>query len=66
MKVLIIHEHGQNEFKEVSFIPRVGDKIDVFYRPYPEVFSALAYPSVDTIKSLGVECGNLDAIITVK
>jgi len=43
-----------------------GDKLDVFFYPYPEVFTILAYPSKSTLKSLGVECSTVDAIVTVK
>jgi hypothetical protein len=45
MKILFISECGEALFKFSEFLPRIGDKVDIFYRPYPTVTSVLLYPS---------------------
>ena len=69
MRILIISLHGKAEIKDTEILPRVGDKVDLFYVPYPTVTNVLLYPSIDTQKKL---LGNvngialLDAIVTVE
>lgn len=64
MQILIINQFGNGEVKTVNFIPRVGDRIDMFYSPSPTVTGVLCYPSKSTLES--VKAGNLqiDAIVT--
>lgn len=62
MLILIINSMGQSEIRECKFVPRVGDKLDVFYRPYPTVTSILTCLSVKTVKEIGVDA---EAIVTV-
>jgi len=65
MDILIINSKGENIVIETDFIPRVGDGIDVFYKPYPKVTNVLLFPSKDTLKAIGGKV-NCRAIITVE
>ena len=62
MNILILNELGKNlVMEDVPFIPRVGDSIDVFYRPLPIVKRVVCFPSVETLKDCPEPC--IDAII---
>lgn len=69
MKILFVNEFGQSELKETEILPRIGDNVDMFYKPYPKVTSVLLYPNEDTAKKLmcelGCGCNSLQAIVTV-
>ena len=68
MKILIMSEFGDAVVKQVSFVPRVGDNIDVFYTPYPTVIAVLCFPSKKTIEKFNNASLNaqaFDAIVTV-
>lgn len=64
MKVLFVTKYGQNCFKDLSFIPRLGDSMDLFYRPYPKVTAVLLFPTLTTLAELGVT-DHIDAVITL-
>lgn len=69
MKILFVNKFGRSEFKDTDILPRVGDKVDMFYYPHPEVTNVLLYPSKETamkiMRELGCGCNGLQAIITV-
>lgn len=57
MKIFIIAFGGQkSETIEKDFVPRIGDKIDLGYRPFPTVTNVLWFPkdvpTVDVILSV--------------
>ena len=66
MNILIITGFGQHEMRStVEHIPRIGEAVDMFYKPAPVVKTVLNYPSDDTLKSIGVS-GKFAAIIMVE
>lgn len=64
-KVLIVASVHKVVYDEMKIIPRVGDKIDVFYHPFPTVTQILLKPSYKTMKRIGFENYELDAIVYV-
>lgn len=54
---------------EFAFVPRIGDKIDIFYHPFPVVTSVLLYPSDETLSSLAsqqfTDLREIVAVVTV-
>ena len=62
MKILVINQFGRKEVKDSDFLPRVGDKVDMFQNPLPTVFEVVCWPSKEQIKDFGFE---FDAIIRV-
>lgn len=64
MKLLIVSKFKAT-LKETDILPRVGDKIDIWF-PYPSVASVLLFPSKDSLRILndGVDI-DADAVITV-
>jgi hypothetical protein len=65
MKLLIINGFGKGEIKESDFIPRVGEKVDMFYRPMPTVSQVVNWPSKEVLKQVNAENINIQAIVTV-
>lgn len=65
MRILIITEAGKGKVVDKGMIPRVGDKIDMFYQPFPEVSSVLLWPSIERLNEIGFS-ENIEAIITVR
>ena len=66
MNILVINQFGQNEIKQSEVIPRIGDKVDMFYEPLPSVTQVVMWPSKERCDSLGIEITlRIDAIITV-
>lgn len=64
MKILIINKFGENRYIETDILPRIGDNVDMFYKPCPKVDSVTLYVSIDTLKTLGIN-EKVDAIVTV-
>jgi hypothetical protein len=62
VEILVINQYGQNELKTSDFLPRVGDRVDMFYNPLPTVTQVVCWPSERQMATLGVK---VDAIITV-
>ena len=65
MKLLIINGLGNGEIKESDFIPRVGEKVDMFYHPMPTVSQVVNWPSKEVLKQVNAENINIQAIVTV-
>jgi hypothetical protein len=65
MKILIIDQFGGNKTIDTEIIPRIGDKVDMFYTPAPTVTCVLLYPSKNTLKSIGLHGEDITAIVTV-
>lgn len=66
MLILIINGFGQCKTRDSDFIPRVGDKIDMFYKPFPVVTSVTHWPSDETLKDTQYTSSEIQAIITVE
>lgn len=66
MKLLITTPHGQAQIRTTDIFPRLGDNIDVFYRPYPKVMNVVLYPSTSLTKLAVGDKTKIDAIITVE
>lgn len=66
MKMLFINSLGQNKSKVSDILPRVGDKVDMFYVPIPTVTQVLLWPSEERLKALGFVGFSFDAIITIE
>ena len=65
MRILIVTESCEFEEKVVDVIPRVGDAVCLFYRPFPIVNGILFWPDESVLKNISVK-GPIDAVITVK
>tara|TARA_R110000851_G_scaffold8055_1_gene31018 strand:+ start:526 stop:723 length:198 start_codon:yes stop_codon:yes gene_type:complete len=65
MKILIINGYGNATIKETNILPRLGDGIDVFYKPIPTVNAVCLFPTKDTLSGLNVT-DIIDAIVTVE
>lgn len=63
MRLLFITETGQSALVNSEQVPRVGDKVDMFYEPLPTVTSVVWYPSEDRQQMLGIQA---DVILTVR
>lgn len=69
MKILIVNSHGRGELITPEILPRIGDKVDMFYRPFPVVNDVLLYPSKKLLSEIYCQLGsdiNVDAIVTVE
>lgn len=65
MKILIVSTIGKGEVKESDFIPRIGEKVDMFYHPMPTVTSVTNWPSKELLKQVSAENMDIKAIVTV-
>ena len=70
MNLLFLNKSGKAiSEKDTCILPRVGDKVDMFYSPFPEVVNVLLYSSEETLEGLTkglVEDVKIDAIISVE
>ncbi len=64
MEILIINNFGTSAKKTSSVLPRVGDRVDMFYTPAPTVTEVVLWPRKDRLKDLGVSFP-VDAIVMV-
>lgn len=66
MKVLVINQFGNGQIVTTDFVPRVGDRIDMFYEPLPTVTGVVAWPSEARLKTLKADgfSERIEAIIT--
>lgn len=64
MKLLFITETGQVAEVNWDHVPRVGDKVDMFYEPLPTVTSVVWHPSYERMQSL--RNSKVDVILTVR
>lgn len=63
-----MNQHGQCEIKVSQQMPRVGDRVDMFYEPLPKVTSVVNWPSEQRLAALSPSLAErqIDAIITVE
>jgi hypothetical protein len=66
--IFISSRAGMTEIKNTDILPRIGDKVDMFYMPLPKVVDVILYPSLETTKQLVFkeEVDLVDAIIMVE
>lgn len=65
MKILVVNQFGNGQVIDSDAIPRVGDKVDMFYEPFPTVTQVLFWPTKDRLSKLQVLSLDIKAIITV-
>lgn len=66
INLIIVGQFGLAERITANALPRMGDKIDMFYKPYPAVTNILLWPSTETLKNLGFDPEeDCTAIVTV-
>lgn len=65
MNILIITQSGNAQIKETQILPRIDDRVDMFYKPLPKVIGVCLFPSKDTLKELNIT-ESIDAIVTVE
>jgi hypothetical protein len=65
IKLLIVNQFGNGVIKKSNVMPRIGDQVDLFYKPYPKVTNILLWPGDDLKKQLSFEDIDIDAIISV-
>ena len=66
MKILVINQFGNGQIKDSAVIPRIGDKVDMFYEPLPTVTRVVMWPSKERITQLQADKLQIEAIITVE
>jgi len=59
-KVLIVNEFGNNEVVNLPIIPRIGDTLPLFYKPWPKVQIVCLLP-----EKFDPSLKGYDAIVTV-
>jgi hypothetical protein len=67
MKILVLSQYHGMEIFDRQFVPRVGDKVDVFYEPMPTVNTVVAWPSRTKLRQLGIDDKiQIEALVTVE
>lgn len=64
MNILVVNGYGKYEILASDFVPRIGEKVDLFYEPLPSVTSVVAWPTRERLNALKIN-DDIDAIITV-
>jgi len=54
MNVLFTNEFGMQKVMITNHIPRVGDHVDVFHKPMPEVKKVVWYPQDEELNKFDV------------
>ena len=65
MRILFVTKLGKNKIMETNILPRVGDKVDMFYRPFPIVENVLLFPGKELLAEFGLFPEEIDAIVTL-
>ena len=65
MKVLIVSNLRQSEVRDMPAVPRIGERIDVFYEPLPTVTAVVWSPSKERLRPLNADQSDIVAIICV-
>lgn len=66
MKMIFYHKSfSYTKVVRGNFVPRVGDEVDMWHRPFPRVTNVIAFPTAELLKEFdGAE--DVDAIISVE
>jgi hypothetical protein len=65
MNLLVINKFGKSEIITAKALPRIGDKIDRFYYPYPTINSIVMWPRQSLLQELNCEKFEIEALILV-
>lgn len=68
MKIIVLNDFMKFEILDVPAVPRIGERIDLFFEPLPTVTSIVWYPSKERLCPFfvpGTE-EKIDAILTVR
>ena len=65
MKLIVIDQFGKAKKLTAKALPRIGDKVDMFYRPFPTVTMVLMWPTKERLKEFGVN-DEVEAIVAVE
>ena len=66
MNIFVINKYNKGELVKSDFVPRVGDKVDMFYDPLPTVTSVVAWPSKDRLAAINMSGYSVNVIVTVE
>lgn len=68
MKILICSKFNDTELIDSSFVPRIGENVDLFYKPMPTVVKVICHPSDETVKqfTLSYLAFKIEAIVFVE
>jgi hypothetical protein len=64
MKILFVTKDGNANVLVTDILPRIGDKVCMFYEPWPMVKTVLLYPNKEYLSKFKIE-ESIDVIITV-
>lgn len=65
MKITIVSHYGVKNSIECSHVPRIGERVDMFYHPAPTVIDVINFPSDDTKGAMGIP-HNTEVLVFVK
>ena len=57
-------ESASTVISNASFVPRIGDNVDMFYRPFPTVNQVILYPKKESYADLNLDV-EINAIVIV-
>jgi hypothetical protein len=67
VNILIISKAGSLAFKRVNIIPRIGEKVGMFYQQYPTIVDIIWYPNSEVLERVGFSNNDdIEAIIAVE
>jgi len=66
MKILIVSRFAQHNAIATGPLPRVGDKVDMFYSPLPTVEQVILWPRPETLDNLTTDYEGIDALVFVR
>lgn len=65
MKITIISHYGVKNNITANHVPRIGERVDMFYNPAPTVTDVINFPSDDTKGEMGIP-HDTDVLVFVK
>lgn len=67
MNILIMSDCKSTIVKNTTILPRVGDRVEINYKPMPTVFDVVLWPNQNDLKKFNEDIDvNIDAIVMVK
>jgi len=52
--------------KKHNHVPRLGDRVDLFYHPTPKVVDIITFPSDETLLQFQAGVGDIDVILILE
>jgi len=65
MKIAFVSPYSEVVIKDTNILPRLGDKVDMFFEPAPSVSQVLLFPSLSNLSRQSLP-SDTDAIISVR